>query len=117
MHELSLMSELVEQAEELAHKEKFDRVYEIRVAVGALSGVDPSCLEFCFPEAIQDSVLKGAKLVLEFIGIELECHACHSLSHPPYPDSALSLTCHKCQSGDVRVSKGREFTIAEMEVA
>ena len=110
------MSALIEQVEDLASKEKFDQVYEIRVAVGAMSGVDPSCLEFCFSEASRGSVLNGAKLVLEPIGVELLCHGCSHLSYPSYPSEPISLTCSNCQSGDVRVSKGREFKIAEMEV-
>jgi len=34
------------------------------LGVGEVSGVDGSCLEFCFPEVTRGTVLDGARLVL-----------------------------------------------------
>jgi hydrogenase nickel incorporation protein HypA/HybF len=113
MHELSMMCALVEQVEDLAVKESFDRVYEIRVSVGALSGVEPSSLEFCFTEATQGSVLSGARLILQSVGVELSCLSCGELSNPSDP---AALICTNCQSPNVKIYKGREFKVEEMEV-
>ena len=113
MHELSMMSALVEQVEALALKEQFEKVREIRLSVGTLSGVDPSCLEFCFSEASEDSVLNGAKLIIEPVEIELVCRACGETS---YPEDPSQLICSKCQSNQIHIRKGREFKIKEIEV-
>ena len=65
MHEVSLVSALVDRVEEVAWQEGFERVLEIRLQVGALSGVEPSCLEFCFPEVTRNTVLMDSKLTIE----------------------------------------------------
>ena len=113
MHEVSLVAALVDQIEDVAQREGFERVLEIRMGVGALSGVDPSCLEFCFPEVTRDSVLEGAKLILEFVEIELYCKKCGQISCPEDPGAIF---CMHCQVGDVVVNKGREFRVLDLEV-
>jgi hydrogenase nickel insertion protein HypA len=113
MHEISLVSGLVDQVEELAQAEHFDRVLTIWLSVGALSGVEPSCVEFCFAEVTRTSVLEGARLMLERVEVELECRRCAELSNPSDP---LALFCAKCRSPDVEVRKGHDFRIAELEV-
>jgi hydrogenase nickel incorporation protein HypA/HybF len=113
MHELSMMCALVEQVEDIAVQQCFDRVYEIRLSVGELSGVEPASLEFCFSEATQGSVLSGAKLILQPVGVELSCLTCGEVSRP---SDISELVCSHCQSFNVKVCKGREFKVEEMEV-
>lgn len=112
MHEVSLLAALVDQIEELAPRENFDRVLKIRIAVGAWSGVESSCLEFCYPEVTRNTVLEGSELILEPVGIELECKSCGRISHP----EAETVFCSGCQSGEVVVKKGKEFQILDLEV-
>jgi len=64
MHEVSLVAALVDRIEAAAVRESFAKVLEIRLGVGEVSGVDGSCLEFCFPEVTRGTVLDGARLVL-----------------------------------------------------
>ncbi len=113
MHEISLVLALVDQVEELARAQHFDRVLTIWLCVGALSGADLSCIEFCFSEVTRSSVLDGARLILQRIEVELACRVCAELSAPP--DSA-DLCCGRCRSTDVQICKGRDFQIAELEV-
>jgi len=113
MHELSLISALVEQVEAVALKQSFKSVSNIRLAIGELSGVDPSCFEFCFSEGTRDSVLFGAKLTMEVVGAEMKCRSCGQVSHSK--DRAW-LACSQCQSNDIRIQKGREFKIIDMDV-
>jgi len=114
MHEVSLLESLIEQVQEIGAREKFTKVLEIRLSVGALSGVDPSCLEFCYSEVISGSILDGARLVLERVGLELRCENCGEVSKPT--DSS-ALFCEMCSSGQVRILRGREFKIVDLEVA
>jgi len=113
MHELSMMSSIVAQVEELAVKEKFEHVYEIKLTIGAMSGIDPSCLEFCFEEATSSSILKGAKLSIHGVEVELCCQVCRQLSSPK---NFAELVCSECQSNNVSITHGREFNIKEIEV-
>ena len=65
MHEVSLVSALVDQIEELRIKEGFEQVLEIRLGVGTQSGVNSDCIEFCFSEVTQNTCLQGARLILD----------------------------------------------------
>jgi hydrogenase nickel incorporation protein HypA/HybF len=113
MHEISLVSAVVDQVEDLARVQHFDRVLTIWLSVGALSGAEPSCIEFCFSEVARRSVLEGARLVLERVDVELACRGCAELSFPADPSA---LFCERCHSTDVQIRKGQDFRIAELEV-
>ena len=64
MHEMSLMEALVDLAEEEARKADARRIAVLRVAVGALSHVDPHALRFCFDAVVRGSMCEGAALDL-----------------------------------------------------
>lgn len=113
MHEVSLVARLVERIEEVARLEGFDRVLELRVEVGSLSGVEPACVEFCFAEVARGTVLEGACLVLEFVEAEILCHGCGRASRPEDP---AVLICPGCGAAEVQVRKGRDFQIVDLEV-
>jgi hydrogenase nickel incorporation protein HypA/HybF len=113
MHEVSLVTALVAQVDELARVEGFDRVLLIRLRVGALSGAAPEAISFCFSEVTRHTVLFGAQLILDWVEIELDCRACGATTSPT--DSS-ALLCGQCDSAEVHVRAGREFGIADLEV-
>jgi len=65
MHEVSLVSALVDQVQEASRAQSFEKVLEIRLAIGDMSSIEPSCVEFCFSEVTRGSVLEGVELVIE----------------------------------------------------
>jgi hydrogenase nickel incorporation protein HypA/HybF len=107
------MAAVVDQVNEMSLEQSFNRVYEITLSVGVLSGVDISCLDFCFSEATQNTVLNGAKLNIESVDVALSCVNCGEVSRPNV--SGL-FRCSRCQSDNVSICKGREFNIIELEV-
>lgn len=113
MHELSLLQALVEQVTELAQKEGFCRVIEIRLGVGPWSGVEPDCLQLGFAEAARDTALAGAKLIMEQTPPELQCTAC---GQSCVPQSAAELCCVHCGSLATQIVRGCELCILELEV-
>ncbi len=113
MHEISIVAALVETVDEISKRENFTKVREIHVEVGALSGIEASCLEFCFSEVVRGSVLEGAQLSLDLIGLELRCQTCGQLS---YPEDTAALFCEHCQSTAIEICKGRDFRIVDLEV-
>ncbi len=113
MHEVSLVSALVDQIEETATTRNFQRVLEIRLGIGELSGVEPECLAFCFPEVTRFTILDGARLVTEMIPAECVCRKCGKDSSPADP---AALFCEHCLSGDVEIRRGREFRVIDLEV-
>jgi len=113
VHEVSLVAALVDQIEETAVARNFRRVLEIRLGIGELSGVDPECLGFCFPEVTRSTILDGARLVTETIPAECVCRKCGKASRPA--DHA-ALLCGHCLSGDVEIRRGREFRVIDLDV-
>jgi hydrogenase nickel incorporation protein HypA/HybF len=113
MHEVSLVSSLVEQIEATARKEVFEKVLRIRLAIGALSGVEPACVEFCFPEVARGSVLEGAELTIDRIDLRLHCQVCEKDSSS---SDFIFFVCAHCGSVDVKIENGKEFRVVDMDV-
>ncbi len=113
MHEVGLVSALIEQVEVLAMKHRFRQVETVRLGVGLLSGVNSESLEFCFPEVTRQTILQGSQLILEILPIEAFCNHCRAISNLPDPSQLL---CPVCRSNDLVIRKGKDFLILDIEV-
>jgi len=114
MHEVSLVTALVEQVQEVSRREHFQRVLKIRVAIGELSGVEPDAVEFCFSTVAQGSVLEGAELFVERRPAILRCDPCATESSI---SEGQAWRCSQCGSTDVRLTGGKEFQIIDLDVS
>ena len=112
MHEMSLAQALVEQATEIARKEKSAKVLAIDVRIGALSGVMRDALEFCFPVAARETMLDGALLRVTEVPLQARCRTCGIESHP----APFEIQCPHCSSMDLELGNAREFTLVSLEV-
>jgi len=112
MHELSIATELVEQAQRVLREQKADRVVSIALALGLLSGIDREALEFAFPLAAADTPVAGATLSIEAVPARLFCPSCRRELSTDVP----ALICPACGNGQVELRGGRELLIKSMEV-
>jgi hydrogenase nickel incorporation protein HypA/HybF len=112
MHELSIAHGIVDTVLS-AVDETPGVVREVSIAVGALSGVVPDALQFCFEIAVADTRLAGATLSIEQVPVAIWCPTCQAVIEPPPP---LSFRCPSCQtiSGDVR--RGRELDVVSYTI-
>lgn len=113
MHEVSLLAGLLDQVTEAARAKAFHQVKEIRLSVGAASGVDPDSLEFCFPHVMQGTLLENAKLIIERRPLSLVCQTCGKHTES---DEILALVCPHCTALDVVVTGGKDFLILDLSV-
>ena len=60
MHELSIISSVVDSVTETLEKYPGARVTEVRLRVGALAAVIEDSLQFCYGIAIEDTPLAGS---------------------------------------------------------
>jgi hydrogenase nickel incorporation protein HypA/HybF len=88
------------------------RVHSVRVQVGALCGVVPDSMQFCFELATEGTVADGASLDLDVQPGSARCRSCGA--DFVLPD--LILLC-PCGSADVEVLGGRDLRILSMEVS
>ena len=115
MHEMSIAMSLLELAEEEAAKNSCTRLIRIKVEYGALAGIMPEALKFCFTCLTENGPHKGAVLELTEIPIKLRCPACGTI----FPCSDLPLLMQSCPecgalSGH-NVEQGRELLLLQIE--
>lgn len=113
MHEISMISAVVDQINIEKVKQSFDRVLSIQFRIGRLSGVDVSCIEFCFSEVTRGTCLQGSKLLIEEQDIKLQCKDCNFMTLTS--DSSI-LICESCNSNNIEILAGKSFEIMDIEV-
>ncbi|MEW2625994.1 hydrogenase maturation nickel metallochaperone HypA [Streptomyces sp. NPDC048106] len=112
MHELSIATAIVEQAEEIARADGTDRVSAVTVRVGELSGVVPGALDFAFEVARDGTALAGARLVVEPVPALAWCGGCaeeFAVGMPPF------FWCPRCDRPSQELRSGRELEITGVE--
>lgn len=112
MHELSLARSVVEIVAEEAESRGFARVSRVRLRVGALAPVEPEALRFCFDAAALGTAVEGATLDIVPVAGEGVCADCGRTV-------ALSTrfdACSACGGRHVRLTRGAELQVNEIEV-
>jgi hydrogenase nickel incorporation protein HypA/HybF len=84
----------------------------VRLDIGALSGVVPDSVRFCFDLVAEGTSLAGARLEITHCAGRCVCHACGAEFEP---DDLIALC--PCGSADVAVISGQQLQIASVEVA
>lgn len=113
MHEVAIAQSIVELVEEQARRDAFTRVLEVRLAIGALSHVDPRALEFGFESAARGTVADGASLTIERPEGKGYCTTCES----SVSVSSLGDPCPRCKEHRWLVTAGDDLRVIDLEVA
>lgn len=113
MHELSIVSSIVESVMESLGTYPGARVVEVRLRVGALAAVVEDSLQFCFGLATEDTPLAGARLVVKTVPIVVHCDACGADGEI---ESLQSFRCPHCDEPASDVRQGRELEIEAIEI-
>jgi len=109
LHEMAITQSVVDAVCEHAEGR---RVRSVRLQVGALCGVVPDSMQFCFELATEGTAADGARLDLDVQPGSARCRSCGD--EFVLPD--LILLC-PCGSADVEVLGGRQLRILSMEVS
>jgi len=112
MHELGVTENIVNIALAKAGEAQANKVVQINLVIGELSGFVPDCIQFYFDSLSRDTITQGAVLHFKPVPTQLRCRNCSTIFHPQ--DTLWS--CPKCQGQSVEIFKGREFYIQSMEV-
>lgn len=112
MHEMSLVQGVLEIIEDMAAKERFTRVKSVWLEIGALSGVEPEAMRFCFDAVMHGTLAQGARLEIINIPGSGWCMPCGKTveleqRHDP---------CPHCQNYQVQPTSGMEMRVKELEV-
>jgi hydrogenase nickel incorporation protein HypA/HybF len=112
MHELGIAQNILEIVQQSVTKEQEPAVRGIRVRIGALSGIVPDSLEFCFQAIISETPLHRASLAIEQMPIIFQCKKCAYR----FKVNDLEYLCQACKSPDLEVLSGKELDIVEIEL-
>lgn len=113
MHELPITQSIVRIATEEAEKHKVNKINEIRLKIGELSGLVPECIQQYFDFASKGTAAEGAQIIITKIPITMKCADC---GYSGEPDSFTNNKCPICSSIDMKLIGGNEFYIDSMEV-
>lgn len=112
MHELSIMQYTLNEALEQARQAGASRVHEIRLRIGALSGVVPEALQFAFEALAGGTPAEGARLTIENVPARFWCDTCGREFAAP----EMFAECPECHHPSRTLRAGRELELASLEV-
>jgi hydrogenase nickel incorporation protein HypA/HybF len=113
MHELSIVSSVVETVTESLEAYPGARVEEVRLRVGVLAAVVVDSLEFCWGLATEGPALEGSRLVVKMIPVVMHCAACEE---DVELDGVQSFRCPRCDEPCSDLRHGRELEIEAIEI-
>ena len=112
MHELSIMQSALNVALAQARQAGATRVHEIRLRIGALSGVVPDALEFAFEALAAGTVAENAKLAIEQVPARFWCATCTR----EFQSDDMFAECPDCHALSGELRAGREMELASLEI-
>jgi hydrogenase nickel incorporation protein HypA/HybF len=112
MHELSIMQSALNIALDQARQAGAIRVHEIRLRIGALSGVVPDALEFAFEALVPGTLAEGAKLAVEHVPARFWCATCTR----EFQSDDMFAECPDCHNLSGELRAGREMELASLEI-
>ncbi len=112
MHEFSIVQNLLDLIERYARKNRAERVTEIVVSVGVLSGVEPHLLKVAFDTFKEGTVAESAELVIEIEKLDLRCRDCGKVSGLEEP----RFVCPFCGSLNTEASGGDGLILKRLEM-
>ncbi len=107
MHEMSIALSIVDAVIEKAAGERANKVNQVELEVGKVSGVETESLKFCFSAASKNTIAEGADLAIREREPLGECEECGNR----FPVNGFYAQCASCNSLKVSVISGRELMI------
>lgn len=111
MHELALVSALIDAITEDANQRGIERITYFRLSVGELSGAGVSSLDFALRHLTTGTVLEEAGFDIEVVAPRGECKKCRKVFKPAAPFFA----CPACGSGQSVITDGTRVCIKYYE--
>jgi hydrogenase nickel incorporation protein HypA/HybF len=113
MHELSIVSSVVDSVTETLAAYPGARVKEVRLRVGALAAVIEDSLQFCYGIATEGTELEGSTLVVHIVPVLMHCEPC---AQEVELEGLQSFRCPRCGEPVSDLRQGRELEIESIEI-
>jgi hydrogenase nickel incorporation protein HypA/HybF len=114
LHELSVMSSILDIVLEHANRNNAQKVVAINLKIGILSDIIPEWAQTYFDMLSKDTIADGASLLIENVPAKIQCNSCGNIH--TFSDKKWGFACVKCESTDIELLEGREFFITSIEI-
>jgi hydrogenase nickel incorporation protein HypA/HybF len=121
MHEVSVMSGIIDAVLAELAKHDVEKVEEVNLVVGEMTYLGKDQLTFAYEIMTRDTPLEGSTLVFEDEKAEVQCPTCGFLGPAEYyvdesfHNNIPKLSCPKCGAG-VKITKGKSCRISSIKV-
>lgn len=113
MHELGIMTGVLENASTAAHDAGATKLLSVKLSVGEMTEAIEDALVFAFEALTEDDpFLKGATLEVNMIAPKSRCLECGTV----YEHDRFHMFCPNCDSFATELIAGRELQIDSIEV-
>jgi hydrogenase nickel incorporation protein HypA/HybF len=112
MHELSIISSVLDQLDELKKQHQGERFSKVGLRVGELAGVDVDCLRFGFECVVKETHWADLVLEIEQVPRRQRCPQCGE----EFRAENWATACPKCGEAETVIIAGEELQIAYVEV-
>ena len=107
------MEEAVRMAVTTATASGGQRVLNLRLRIGTMSGVVPDAMRFAFDIVCRNTIAADATLEIEAIPATCWCAVCQR----EFPQAELLGECPTCHNLSGELRRGRELEIAAVEIS
>ncbi len=114
MHELGIMTNVLELALEYAQQNKVKKIRAINLTVGAISGIVPKFAQMFFNHISKGTIAENAKINIQKTPVRIVCRSCGVETEIETQNSSFS--CIECGSEAIQLISGKEISIASIEV-
>lgn len=112
MHEYSLAIDLAAQVVKIARAHDGERVIQVVIEAGPLSGIEPVLLQSAFEQCTAATDLRGTQLTIQEVPLVIRCCDCAQVSSL----KDLVFVCPTCGSGSVDVVSGDKLMLRHIEL-
>lgn len=119
MHELSMADAIVKTVLDVAEKNQAEEILEVTIEVGKLTMLNPEQLKFLLGVLGENTLLEGAKVIIEEIPVEIKCLSC-SYTGTTDPDDSdhylMIVKCPECDERNLEIVAGRECNVKNIRI-
>lgn len=112
MHELGIMTGVMESVEQAAHDAGADRVLKISLSVGEMTEAIEDALRFAFEALSEGSICEGAEFEINMIKPMSVCLECGN----EFAHDRFHMLCPECGGAFTELIAGKELRIESIEV-
>ena len=112
MHELSIVMSIIDIVAMEAMKSGAERVTEVSLEIGKLSGIEFDSLEFALKNLAPGSVIESAEVSIEKPGGIARCSDCGF----EFAIENFIGSCNSCSSFNLEIIKGRELRVKSITI-